>query len=69
LREAFLGTAAAGISDLVLLLEVAMRLGLLLGAVLARQRRFRARAWCQSLVVLLNAAIIALVMALRSAYT
>jgi uncharacterized membrane protein YozB (DUF420 family) len=40
-----------------------MGLGLLAGAVLARRRKLRAHAWCQTVVVLLNAAIIALVMA------
>lgn len=39
-----------------------MGFALLIGAVLARKRRFRAHACCQSTVVLLNAAIIAVVM-------
>jgi uncharacterized membrane protein YozB (DUF420 family) len=61
-REGFLGTAAPFHADLVLLLELAMGLALLAGAVLARQRKFRAHAWCQSAVVVLNTALIALVM-------
>jgi uncharacterized membrane protein YozB (DUF420 family) len=39
-----------------------MGVGLLAGAVLARARKFHAHAWCQSVVVLLNAAVIALLM-------
>jgi hypothetical protein len=49
-------------ANLTLLLEIAMGVGLLIGAVLARQRRFEAHAWCQSLIVLLNLAVIVLVM-------
>jgi uncharacterized membrane protein YozB (DUF420 family) len=48
-------------AKLTLLLEIAMGVGLLIGALLAR-RRFRAHAWCQSVVVLLNVAVIALTM-------
>jgi uncharacterized membrane protein YozB (DUF420 family) len=62
LNEGFLGTAAPRYADLVLLLEIGMALGLLGGALLARMRRFRAHAWCQSAIVLLNLAIIVLVM-------
>jgi hypothetical protein len=62
LNEGFLGTAAPRCADLVLLLEIGMGLGLLLGALFVRMRRFRAHALCQSAIVLLNAAIIALVM-------
>jgi uncharacterized membrane protein YozB (DUF420 family) len=61
-NEGFLGTAAPRYADLVLLLEVAMGLALLVGALLARMRRFRAHAACQSSVVLLNLVIILLVM-------
>ena len=48
--------------NFILLLEIAMGVGLLLGALLARMRRFRAHAWCQSATVLLNLAVIVLVM-------
>jgi uncharacterized membrane protein YozB (DUF420 family) len=41
---------------------MAMGVGLLIGALLARMRRFRAHAWCQSAIVLLNLAVILLVM-------
>ena len=49
-------------ANLTLLLEIAMGVGLLIGAWLARQRRFREHAWCQSVIVLLNLAVIVLVM-------
>jgi uncharacterized membrane protein YozB (DUF420 family) len=61
-KGGFLGTAAPGYADLVLLLEIAMGVGLLIGALLARLRRFRQHAWCQSVVVLLNLALIVLTM-------
>ncbi|HET9178153.1 MAG TPA: hypothetical protein VFQ24_07330 [Terriglobia bacterium] len=62
MNTSFLGTAAPRYADVVLLLEFGMGAGLIAGALLARMRRFRAHAWCQSLIVLLNAAVIALVM-------
>jgi uncharacterized membrane protein YozB (DUF420 family) len=62
LSEGFLGTAAPRYADVVLLLEIGMGAGLLTGAWLARERRFKAHACCQSVVVLFNAVIIALVM-------
>ena len=39
-----------------------MGVTLLAGALLARLRKFRAHAWCQSVVVILNAGVIALAM-------
>ena len=62
LSEGFFGTAAPRYADFVLLLEIGMGLALLIGAVLARKRKFRAHAWCQSTVVLLNLAIVVLLM-------
>ena len=62
LREGFLGTAAPRAADLVLLLEIAMGAGLLFGAWFARQKRFRPHAWCQSVIVLLNLAVVAMLM-------
>ena len=62
MNQGFLGTAAPRYADLVLLLEIGMGIGLLLGAALARARRFRAHAMCQAAIVVLNAVIIALVM-------
>jgi uncharacterized membrane protein YozB (DUF420 family) len=58
----FLGTEAPLYADLTLLLEIAMGVGLLLGALLARRRRFRQHAWCQSMIVLLNLVLIVLAM-------
>jgi len=47
---------------LTLLLEIVMGVGLLIGAQLARLRRYRWHAWCQSSIVLLNLVLIALTM-------
>ena len=49
-------------ANLTLLLEIAMGVGLLIGAWLARLRHFRAHAWCQSVIVLLNLAMIVFIM-------
>ena len=62
MNEGFLGTAAPYYADLTLLLEIAMGVGLLIGALLARLRRFRGHAWCQSVIVLFNLAVIVLAM-------
>ena len=63
LNAGFLGTAAPLYTDLVLVLEILMGVALLAGALLARRQKFRLHAWCQSTVVLLNSAVIALLMA------
>jgi uncharacterized membrane protein YozB (DUF420 family) len=62
LIQVFLETAAPRAVNVVLVLEIAMGLGLLLGACLARKRRFRQHAWCQSAIVLLNLAVVAMMM-------
>jgi uncharacterized membrane protein YozB (DUF420 family) len=62
LNEGFLATAAPAYADLTLLLEIAMGVGLLIGALLARSGRFRQHAWCQSVIVLLNVVLIVLTM-------
>ena len=62
MREAFFETAAPRAADLVLILEITMGIGLLVGARLARKGRFRQHAWCQSAIVLLNLAVVALMM-------
>ena len=62
MSEGFLGTAAPSYADLTLLLEIAMGMGLLLGALLARFGRFRQHAWCQSVIVFLNFVVIAVIM-------
>ncbi|MGA3090984.1 MAG: hypothetical protein ABSD75_20450 [Terriglobales bacterium] len=62
MREGFLGTAAPRYADIVLLAEILMGTGLLVGRALARRQQFRLHACCQSLIVLLNLAVIVLVM-------
>jgi Ca2+/H+ antiporter len=62
LREAFFETAAPRASNLVLVLEIAMGIGLLAGARLARKWRFRQHVWRQSSIVLLNLAVVAVMM-------
>jgi hypothetical protein len=49
-------------AKLILVLEIAMGAGLIVGAVLARRRRFREHAWCQSVIVLLNLGVIVFTM-------
>ncbi len=63
MKTEFLGTAAPFSSDLTAIVEIGMGLALLAGMVLARRRRYRAHAWCQSAVVLFNLLAIALTMA------
>ena len=63
MNQGFLGTQAPLSVDIVLLLEIAMGAGLVAGAWLARVKRFQQHAWCQSIIVLLNLAIIGLTMA------
>ncbi len=60
--KAFLETAAPRGANVVLLLEIVMGIGLLLGARLARKGRFRQHAWCQSAIVLLNLAVVTVMM-------
>jgi hypothetical protein len=60
--QGFLNSAAPWGADVTLVLEIAMGVGLLIGALLARMRRFGAHAWCQSTVVLVNLALIAATM-------
>jgi uncharacterized membrane protein YozB (DUF420 family) len=62
LIKAFLETAAPRAANVVLVLEIAMGIGLLLGARLARKKRFRQHACCQSAIVLLNLAVVAVMM-------
>ena len=62
MNEGFLGTAAPRYADLVLLLEIGMAVGLVIGGVLARRKQFRLHALCQSVIVLANLAVIVLLM-------
>ncbi len=60
--KAFLETAAPRAANVLLILEIAMGMGLLFGARLARKTSFRQHAWCQSAIVLLNLAVVAVMM-------
>ncbi len=60
--KAFLETAAPRAANVVLVLEIAMGVGLLVGARLACKGRFRQHAWCQSIIVLLNLAVVVVMM-------
>jgi hypothetical protein len=62
MNHGFLSSAAPWGANLTLVLEIGMGVGLLIGAQLARMRRFASHAWCQSAVVLLNLALIAATM-------
>jgi len=61
-QAGFLGTTAPWTADVSLLLELALGTGLLAGALLARAGRYRLHAACQSVIVLLNLALIILAM-------
>ena len=57
------GSAAPPATNAVLVVEITMGIALIGGAVLARRRRFKAHAWCQAAIVLLNLVVIASFMA------
>ena len=57
-----IATAAPAYATLTLFLELVMGIGLLAGALLARLKRFRQHAWCQSVIVLVNLLMIVLTM-------
>jgi hypothetical protein len=61
-EEGFLGTGAPFAADVNLVVQVAMGVTLLVGAQLARRRRYRAHGIAQTTVLLLNLVMIALVM-------
>src|ERR1700752_2325712 len=58
----FLGTGAPLSTDITLAIEISMGLALVLGMVLARSQMYRAHAWSQSTVIVLNLIVIAQVM-------
>jgi uncharacterized membrane protein YozB (DUF420 family) len=60
--KTFLETAAPLGANVVLVLEIAMGIGLLVGARLAGKGRFRQHAWCQSTIVLLNLTVVVVMM-------
>jgi uncharacterized membrane protein YozB (DUF420 family) len=60
--KGFLGTGATFGADLNLIVQLTMGVALAIGAVLAKQKRYRAHGICQTTVVLLNLLMIGLVM-------
>jgi uncharacterized membrane protein YozB (DUF420 family) len=60
--KGFLGTQAGLSADLNLVIQTAMGIALIAGALLARAKRYTAHGVCQSAVLFLNLAMIALVM-------
>jgi uncharacterized membrane protein YozB (DUF420 family) len=62
LRPGISESAAPWQADVTFLTETIMGIALLAGAFLARRRNYRAHAWCQSAVVLLNLVVIGLAM-------
>jgi len=60
--KAFLGTWASFSADLNLVIQIAMGVALLVGALLARAKRYTAHGICQAAVLILNVPMIALVM-------
>ena len=60
--EGFLGTGATFEADLNLVLQLVMGAALIAGALLARQRRYRAHGICQTTVLFLNLWMIGLLM-------
>ena len=62
MKGGFLGTVAPPYYNLILLFEIARGVGLLIGVLLLRLRRFPLHAWCQSSTVLVNRAVIVVTM-------
>jgi uncharacterized membrane protein YozB (DUF420 family) len=60
--KGFLGTWASFGADLNLVIQIAMGIALLVGALLARAKRYAAHGACQAAVLILNLPMIALVM-------
>jgi len=60
--KGFLGTGATFGADLNLVVQFIMGAALVIGAVLAKQKRYKAHGICQATVLLLNLVMIALVM-------
>jgi uncharacterized membrane protein YozB (DUF420 family) len=60
--KGFLGTWASFSADLNLLIQIALGIALLAGAFLARAKHYRAHGICQTVVLILNLPMIALVM-------
>ena len=60
--KGFLGTGATFGADLNLVVQLVMGVALAIGAVLAKQKRYKAHGICQATVLLLNLLMIGLVM-------
>jgi uncharacterized membrane protein YozB (DUF420 family) len=60
--KGFIGTGATFGADLNLVVQLIMGAALIAGALLARQKRYRAHGMCQTTVLLLNLLMIGLVM-------
>ena len=60
--QGFLGSGAPFGADLNLVVQLTMGVSLAIGAVLAKQKRYRAHGICQTTVLLLNLVMIGLVM-------
>ena len=60
--KGFLGTQAGFVADLNLLIQIAMGVSLIAGAVLARAKHYAAHGACQSAVLVLNLVLISSVM-------
>ena len=60
--KGFLGTGANFGADLNLVVQLIMGVSLAIGAILAKQKRYRAHGICQATVLLLNLLMIGLVM-------
>lgn len=60
--KSFLSTGATFGADLNLIVQLIMGIALAIGAILARQKRYRAHGICQTTVLLLNLLMIGLVM-------
>jgi uncharacterized protein DUF420 len=58
MRPGFAGFTFTSSANLILLAEILMGVCLLTGAALARRKRYRDHAWCQSTVVVLNFVVI-----------
>lgn len=61
--EGFLGLGGTFRADINLVAQIAMGLALLMGAFLARRKKFRAHMYCQGSVMILNLLMIFLIMA------
>lgn len=61
--EGFLGLGGTFQADFNLVVQAAMGLALLMGMLLARQKKFRAHKYCQASVIILNLALIFSIMA------